>query len=119
MEAAHYAPPPRRRKFFRLLTIFTRPHSSLLHAEEKSRIPHLRDYYRLDVHFPLSFFNVSPEDNRPLPEETRMDASLPRMETHVLNLSAGGLSVEKVEQKEDVGERLMVDPRYELSLIHI
>ena len=42
-----------------------------------------------------------------------MDASLPRMDTHVLNLSAGGLSVETVEQKEDVGERLMVDPRYE------
>lgn len=73
----------------------------------------LRDYYRLDVHFPLSFFIVSPEDNRPVSEETRIDASLPRIDTHVLNLSAGGLSVETIEQEEDVGERLMVDPRYE------
>ena len=43
-----------------------------------------------------------------------IDAShLPRIDTHVLNLSAGGLSVETVDQEEDVGERLIVDPRYE------
>lgn len=71
-----------------------------------------RDFYRISVHFPLRFVVLSSGQDDPEPMEgsdAKTETTAPFIDVHVLDLSAGGLSVETEEDAAYDGERFAVD----------